>query len=399
MDISVSLGVNIICGEIFAWEFLAHELKALVRAQFKEMYDENRHWIDPNFSICRFISDLLRYEDFSQQFGDVVRVVMESLFRHDGWTMTDPTFPMSNIINVLNLASSRRYRSGMIYQWTIFFRYNKRIYTEFQWRIQSKARFPRLPPEILEFVVNFVGASEWDARKTKTLASLCLTCRAFYNQSCPYLYRNIRLEKPNDLLLKTLSQWSHLRGLTNTVKIHSKKTKTYHEFFVYSQHLFPDLQSLSIHGLRLLHPKFVTICQPFSSVTKLSILNFCEFSSVLDLRRFIGGLFPNLSHLTLHDPEILSSYVTLPNRAPRKSSSLSHVTFKTEGDNDTLYPVRQWLKLTSTTNLLHYVSIDSKYLGDMILPFHRHLRVIAIHWTSDGFELHKRCEYSMSPDW
>ncbi|KAL4242627.1 hypothetical protein ABKN59_011220 [Abortiporus biennis] len=173
MDISVSLGVNIICGEIFAWEFLAHELKALVRAQFKEMYDENRHWIDPNFSICRFISDLLRYEDFSQQFGDVVRVVMESLFRHDGWTMTDPTFPMSNIINVLNLASSRRYRSGMIYQWTIFFRYNKRIYTEFQWRIQSKARFPRLPPEILEFVVNFVGASEWDAH-SKYLGDMIL---------------------------------------------------------------------------------------------------------------------------------------------------------------------------------------------------------------------------------
>ncbi|KAI0796845.1 hypothetical protein C8Q75DRAFT_213956 [Abortiporus biennis] len=266
---------------------------------------------------------------------------------------------------------------------------SKWIESEFntQWRIESRVRSPRLPPEICGLVIEHLFD---DAR---TLLNCCLTCHEFLHCSRQYLYMtDISLTKHQKIksFFESLSKLPNMRPLTIHIELSSCHIKTYTEFLLHGQPLLSNLQSVHLQGMHSssLHPSLVSIRRPFCSVTMLEF-NRCTFGSVLDLRRLICNFFPNVTHLTFGDISIDSYHISLPNLAQRKPLSLSELTFL----NEVPAVIPQWLLWTKMPNTLQSLSINTLDLPKMFPSCSRHLQFLRVYWITNQNELDQNVSF------
>ncbi|KAL4245881.1 hypothetical protein ABKN59_009208 [Abortiporus biennis] len=217
-----------------------------------------------------------------------------------------------------------------------------------EWRVISQSRSPRLPPELLELVLDCIGSSglrigrmDGGDPTAKALMNCCLTCSRFYYWAHCYFYsRKVVLVDDIKLryFLKNLSRWPSFRELTTEIQLSSnrdakaKASLPYYEFFLLANsYLLPNLRSLILQGMPILHPAFLYFSHPIPSVRQLRIAD-CNFCSLTDFRRLASCLFPNLSCMIIGGGRaarsalsFLTYHVNLPPRRRMPKLALSEL--------------------------------------------------------------------------
>ncbi|KAL4243360.1 hypothetical protein ABKN59_011322 [Abortiporus biennis] len=267
---------------------------------------------------------------------------------------------------------------------------------ESEWRIRSRSRSPRLPPEIFSIVLDTLASISND--DSATLVNCCLTCQTFLRFTRHHLYQRVVLGKHKEIqcFFKSISRGHHyLRGLTTDIQLDSGDAKMYHDFFLHGQTLLSNLQSIGLSYMPLLNPSLISIPRPFRSVKTLRI-DHCKFSSVLDLRRIITSFFPNLDHLEIRqDISFQFSSITLPqivSVSRRKSPSLStlemslmmggHATHNggDDGDGGFRHAIHKWLLWTESPTTVRFLRIQAVDLNKMLPSFGQYLHLLSVNW-------------------
>ncbi|KAI0793526.1 hypothetical protein C8Q75DRAFT_567033 [Abortiporus biennis] len=256
---------------------------------------------------------------------------------------------------------------------------------------------PRLPQEICLLIIDQIGIETFSKAglfgdDVEALWACCLTCHVFLQQSHSYLYRKVILYSKQMVqsFFRCVAQNISLQGLTTHLELLTPEVEAFHWLLLYGHNSpLPNLQSLRLRFMPILHPLVITSVHhrhSFDSVTILHLWN-CEFTSILDLRRFIDNLFPNVSFLDLHQSILGSSFVppSLPHSYPgsrRKTAiSLSRLVLL-DVNNGTWKPIQQWLASTPTLISIVTLQINCRYLT-MILLFGVNIQNLLIEWKDD----------------
>ncbi|KAI0789338.1 hypothetical protein C8Q75DRAFT_765133 [Abortiporus biennis] len=247
-------------------------------------------------------------------------------------------------------------------------------------------RSPRLPLEICILVLDYIGIEMIKAftpnvrgveSLVRTMWSCCLSCHAFLDRSRSYLYRHVTPTSNWTVqsFLGITQRNAHLQGLTTHLVLNTTDVKAYHRILLHGQTVLSKLGSLRLTYMPILNPHVLRQChRPFPSVTTL-FLEFCTFSSVLDLRRLVDGFFSHLSPLEVLRLELSSSHVTLPKEWRRKTVFLSSLQIY---DHSGAYgPIQQWLLSTPTQNSIRSLTITPPQTK-MLLSFGHNIEELAI---------------------
>ncbi|KAI0789534.1 hypothetical protein C8Q75DRAFT_766072 [Abortiporus biennis] len=409
------------------WQQLIKTIQTMIRSKFTDLFFRN-NWFQQSISIADDIDCVIECNNLTQLIAESLDDALENLLL-TGWfdgtiSIKDiPTFfpgdsdpgaldsilvairilrantlhycfhSMNNIYIVLDLPQLDIQNCVDITLEDYDILHNKRMQSDLdsQWRTESRMRSPRLPLEICELVINSIGGES--GRYPEVLANLCLTCQVFLHYSHKHLYKILIFieHKRIQLFFKSLSRWPHLRRLTTDIQLGiSDSVKVYTEFFLHGrQALLPNLESLSIIKMPLLHPSLFSIRRPFHSVSTLKV-EYCTFTSVLDLRRLIDSFFPHIHHLSLEgNVSFKSSYVNLPQRSSREPLLLQKFTLGTSVYTPTerVDPnpvILDWLKWTSTPTSLLFLRILAGHFFDMIPSFGRHIQFLNIMFNEDS---------------
>ncbi|KAI0784325.1 hypothetical protein C8Q75DRAFT_736201 [Abortiporus biennis] len=232
-------------------------------------------------------------------------------------------------------------------------------------------RSPRLPLELLKLIVeNLDGTIE---EERETLWCLCLTNQDLSFYSRPILYRDIEFDLEEDswrlkLLLQVLEKRKYLRtmvldltfcrdttasvytpNLTDHTELNPGPTSTtvtttttgsqpntyefqwktlqgvkvFHQLFLRGPTLLPNLQKLCLSDIPQLHPSITSLRRfPFFKVRELVIWD-TQFTSLLDLRRLMENIFPDILHLSLNHVDFQFSHVSFYPPTPSPNFNLN----------------------------------------------------------------------------
>ncbi|KAL4242969.1 hypothetical protein ABKN59_011438 [Abortiporus biennis] len=232
-------------------------------------------------------------------------------------------------------------------------------------------RSPRLPLELLKLIVeNLDGTIE---EERETLWCLCLTNQDLSFYSRPILYRDIEFDLEEDswrlkLLLQVLEKRKYLRtmvldltfcrdttasvytpNLTDHTELNPGPTSTtvtttttgsqpntyefqwktlqgvkvFHQLFLRGPTLLPNLQKLCLSDIPQLHPSITSLRRfPFFKVRELVIWD-TQFTSLLDLRRLMENIFPDILHLSLNHVDFQFSHVSFYPPTPNPNFNLN----------------------------------------------------------------------------
>lgn len=161
----------------------------------------------------------------------------------------------------------------------------------------------RLPVEILEDVVGFVGSGSQNKYWTRTAAllSCCLVCRDWVPNSRVHLYRDVVLDNKRKAtsFMNTITTSPRFGEYVRRLGIYPKKT---HGDWIYKIHrilpsLLPNVFYLEYRGLPVVHRLFFVCSLQFTSITTLTLVSL-HSQTFREIVQLING-FPNLKLLSI----------------------------------------------------------------------------------------------------
>ncbi|KAJ3474615.1 hypothetical protein NLI96_g12359 [Meripilus lineatus] len=153
---------------------------------------------------------------------------------------------------------------------------------------------PKLPLEICEFIVGFVGFEDSRSflpQAWKTLHSCLLVCRDWVPASRIHLYNFVHLDNPRKAInfMETVTANTHLGQYVRGLGIDSKRTSSN---WIYKIHqvlppLLPNLTRLQYIRLPVVHRLFFPLSARFNHVTHLEI-HLVESWSLREVTHFLS---------------------------------------------------------------------------------------------------------------
>lgn len=165
---------------------------------------------------------------------------------------------------------------------------------------------PRLPCEICEIIIGFVGSSPLDTtwnrdQRRMILLSCLLVCRRWVPKSRIYLYEDVKLTSKRKAI-SFMEAITHNPFLGQYVRYLMINPNFQHDDWIYTAHRvlpqhLPNLHHLEYHEIPAVHPLFFAIAARFNFVKSLVLENLDPWS-LQEITRLLNR-FPRLEKLAI----------------------------------------------------------------------------------------------------